>query len=391
MTDSRPEPNRQSQQTTPPATKRINKNANMKKMLTILLAGIITIAIFAALAGWKQWRQAGGTAFARPPLPVTAMVLSPAQVPDSLQAIGSLRAVREVSLTPETAGRVIDIPFEAGTWVESGSLLVQLNDAVERADRESASARANLAEALLNRSRRLAENGAESSETVDQRQAERDQAVAAVAQLDARIALKQIRAPFDGKLGIRQIDSGQYLNPGDMITQLTDTSELYVDFHLPQHQINRLENASAIFLTTDAWPDREFKASVDTIAATVDRGTRNIAIRGSLPNPDQALLPGMFVNVRLALPAQENQIVVPTTAIQTTAAGDSVLVIRGETPNTNGQVEFVRVTVARRLGDRAVISEGLKAGDVVITEGQLRLQPGAEVQVSSLQTTGESE
>lgn len=376
MTDFTPDSNRQ-------------KKSSARKWLTTLLAALIAVAIFAALAGWKQWRQSGNTAFARPPLPVAAMTLTPTSVPNSLQAIGSLRAVREVSLTPETAGRVVDIPFEAGTWVESGTLLVQLNDAVERADREAAAARATLATSLLERAQRLAENGAESSETVDQRSAERDQALAAVAQLDARIDQKQIRAPFSGELGIRQINPGQYLNPGDTITELTDTSELYVDFHLPQHQVNRLQDASDILLTTDAWPNREFQASVETVASAVDRNTRNIAIRGRLNNPEQSLRPGMFVNVRLALPVQENQLVVPTTAIQTTAAGDNVLVVRGDNPQASGQIEFIRVTVERRLGDRAVISEGLSPGDVVITEGQLRLQPGAQVQVTNLQASGE--
>ena len=362
-----------------------SRDSKLRKLLIPGLALLLTLLIFAALFGWRAWRHAGSGPQPWPPVAVAAMQLVPTDVPASIQSVGSLRAVREVSLAPETAGRVVSIGFKAGQMVTAGSLLVQLYDAPERADRAAAKARANLAKAQLARSKTLISTGAEARELLDQRVAERDQALAAVQQLDARIEQKQIRAPFAGEIGIRRIDLGQYLNPGDTIASLTDTSRLYVDFSVPQQQLRWLKAGSSVRVTSDAWPQREFSATVDAIEPRISADTRNIAVRALLPNSDNALRPGMFVNAELELPAEPNRLVVPTTAIQTTAAGDNVLVIRGPDAKTKGQVEYVRVTIGRRLGDRVVVSEGLQAGDVVITEGQLRVPPGAQVQVAQLQ------
>lgn len=361
-----------------------------RKLLITAIALVIAVAVFAALIAWRAWRDAGSAPAQWPAVTVSAMQLAPTEVPASITTVGSLRAVREVILAPETEGRVVDIGFEAGQMVEAGSLLVQLYDAPQRADRAAAQARANLAKAQLTRSKTLIDSGAESRETLDQRQAEREQAQAAVKQWDARIEQKQIRAPFAGQLGIRRIDLGQYLEPGDTIATLTDTSRLYVDFNIPQQFLSRLQTGSSVRITTDAWPNRQFTATVDTIEPRVNPDTRNITVRAQLANADNALRPGMFVNTELVLPAQTDQLVVPTTAIQTTAAGDNVLVVRGSNATTEGQAEYVRVAISRRLGDRAVVSEGLQAGDVIITEGQLKVSPGAQVQVVELQQQGAS-
>lgn len=355
-----------------------------RKLLISAVAVISAVLIFAALFGWKSWREAGAAPAQWPAVAVSAQQLTPVDVPVAIRAVGTLRAVREVALTPETAGRVVDIAFDAGQQVTADSLLVQLFDAPERADRAAAVAAANLAKAQLARSRKLAATGAESKEILDQRIAQQDQALAAVTQLDARIEQKQIRAPFAGQLGIRQIDLGQYLNPGDPIVTLTDTRQLFVDFSVPQQQLRWLKEDSVVRITSDAWPQRSFDARVTTIEPRIDPNTRNIRVRALLDNADNALRPGMFVNAALQLPSETDQLVVPSTAIQTTAMGDNVLVIRGDNPTTGGQAEQVRVIIDRRLGDGIVIRDGLKAGDVIITEGQLKVSPGAHVQVAKL-------
>lgn len=360
------------------------------RLMSTIVAVIVAVLIFAGLYGWRLWRQAGAAQPAWPPVSVSAMRVTPTDVPVSLQSVGSLRAVREVSLAPETDGHVVSIRFTGGQMVKADSLLVQLNDAPERADRSAALARAELARAQLARAKKLIASGAASRETLDARIAERDQALAAVKQWDARIEQKQIRAPFAGQLGIRRVDPGQYLKSGETIATLTDSSHLFVDFSVPQQQLQRLQVGASVRVTSDAWPERTFTATVKTIEPHISPDTRNITVRAELPNADNALRPGMFVNVALELPPERNQLVVPNTAIQTTAAGDNVLVIRGPQPQTKGQAEYVRVTVGRRLGDRGVVvSSGLQAGDVIVTEGQLKVPPRAHVQVARLQSAEE--
>lgn len=361
----------------------------MLKQLNAVIAAVVVVAVFAALFGWRAWRNAGSAPIERPPVAVSAMVVTPTDMPVFLQAVGSLSAVREVLLSPETSGRVVALDFEAGAKAEAGTALVQLYDAPERADRAAAIARANLATAQLKRSASLVPNGAESQAVLDQRTAERDQALAEVQQLDARIEQKQIRAPFTGTLGIRQVNLGQYLNPGDAIATLSDTSELFVNFNVPQQQLQQLSVGSTVVVTVDAWPGRRFSAMVNAIESRVNRDTRNIAVQAQLPNPDGALRPGMYVNAGLELPAETNALVVPSTAIQTTAAGDNVVVVRGPEAKRQGQADYVRVEVGRRTGDKVIVTRGLEEGDVVVTEGQLRVQPGAQVQVVQLQPSGE--
>ncbi|MFA5629960.1 MAG: efflux RND transporter periplasmic adaptor subunit [Porticoccaceae bacterium] len=313
------------------------------------------------------------------------MVVAPMAMPVSLKAVGSLSAVREVLLSPETAGRVVAIGFEAGAKVEAGAKLVQLYDAPERADRAAALARANLARTQLERATTLVPTGAESRAMLDQRSAERDQALAEVQQLDARIDQKQIRAPFAGTLGIRLINLGQYLNPGDAIATLSDSSELFVNFSVPQQHLPQLREGGTVRVTTDAFPGRTFTARVNAVESRVSRDTRNIAVQALLSNPDGALRPGMHVAAELELPPEENVLVVPPTAIQATAMGDSVIVVRGPEAKTRGQADHVRVEVGRRSGEKVIVTRGLEVGDVVVTEGQLRVPPGAQVQVTQLQ------
>ena len=369
----------------------IATHSKSRKLLVAGIALILSVAVFAALFSWRLHRMTGEPPPQRPPVAVSALQIVPVEVGSSIRAVGSLRVVNEVMLSTETAGRVVSIHFEEGQVVEAGSLLVQLYDASERADRTAALAQAELAEAHLRRSKKLIGSGAESREALDERTAARDQARAAVKQWDARIEQKQVRAPFFGQLGIRQINLGQYLEPGNAIASLTDASHLYVDFSVPQQQLRLLQSGSTVRITSDVWPGREFTATVNTVEPRVNRDTRNVNVRALLPNPDNALQPGLFVNAELVLPAQPNQLVVPSTAIQTTAAGDSVLVIRGPDPTHEGHAEYMRVKVSRRLENQVVVSEGLEAGDVVVIEGQLKVPPGSPVRVANIPSEKESE
>lgn len=351
---------------------------------TLVFAAIAVLLLFGGLFAWRWLGSAAPAQNAPPPTVVVATVVSPTSVPAALEAVGTVRAVREVNLSPEVAGRVVAIRFQAGARVGAGSTLVQLYDAPERADRAAAQAKADFAAVQLRRSQELAPTGAEPRELLQQRRAEHAQAVAAVAQLDARIAQKQVRAPFAGEIGIRKVNLGQYLNPGDMIATLTALDTLYVDFTVPQQQLARLTVGAPVRVTADAWPGRSFVARVNAIEPRVGTDTRNVTIQATVANPDRALRPGMYVSAALDLPPEQGALVVPVTAIQTSASGDSVTVIRGANARSGGKAEPVSVTTGRRIGDHVIVTGGLKPGDVVVTEGQIRVQPGSEVKVKRI-------
>lgn len=335
---------------------------------------------------WHASRMRPPPRGVQPPVTVTTMVVKPEDAPVYLEAVGSVTAVRQVVLTPEVGGLVTGIHFDSGDVVKAGASLVQLNDAPERADRQAAEAKQDLAQRQLERAQRLAGTGAASQDDLDQRRSERDQAAAAVEQLDARIAQKLIRAPFGGELGLRRVNLGQHLNPGDAIATLTDLSEIYVEFAVPQQDLNQFELGAGVSVTTDAWPGRTFKGKVNAVEPQVDVDTRNVTVQALLPNRDRALRPGMYVNVALSLPSQHDALLVPVTAIQTSAASENIIVVRGASSDGGGTADVVPVVTGRRVDDRVVVTSGLHAGDVVVTEGQLRVRSGATVvSISSAQ------
>jgi multidrug efflux system membrane fusion protein len=353
----------------------------VRQAIIVLIA---VVAIFALLFAWRSWRNAAPPPSAPPPTSVVATVVTATSVPTALEAVGSLRAVREVMLAPEAAGRVSAIRFTGGQNVGAGQTLVQLYDGPERADRAAAVAKAEFARVQLARSRQLVPTGAESREMLQQREAEYAQAIAAVHQLDARLVQKRIAAPFAGQVGVRRINPGQYLNPGDEIASLTALDELFVDFSVPQQELTKLRLGGEVRVTSDAFPGRSFTARVTTVEPRVSQDSRNIWVQATLANPDRALRPGMYITAALGLAPLEGALVVPATAIMTSAQGDSVMVIRGANARKEGKAEPVTVTAGRRFGNSVVISGPVKPGDVVITEGQLRVQPGAPLRVSRL-------
>lgn len=358
-------------------------SAAHRPVRTIALTVAILVLLLGGLYFWRGWRVGQAHAWQPQAVPVAAMVAQPRDIPATLEAVGNLRAVREVTLAPEVAGRVSAIHFEAGRQVGAGTLLVQLFDGPERADRRAAQAKAAFAGVQVARSQALAPTGAEPRETLEQRRADRDQAAAAVQQIDARLVQKQVRAPFAGVLGIRQVNLGQYLNPGDAVATLTALDGLFVDFALPQQELSRLKPGSTVVVTSDAWPGRRFTARVNAIEPKIGEDTRNVTVQALLPNTDRALRPGMYVTAALELPMQQGALLVPATAIQTSAQGDSIIVIRGRNARTGGKAEIVPVQTGRRVGNDVVVTSGIRPGDVIVTEGQLRVQPGAEVKVAT--------
>ncbi|ALU91547.1 efflux RND transporter periplasmic adaptor subunit [Herbaspirillum rubrisubalbicans] len=351
------------------------------KPIAISVVGLVVV--FGALYAVRSLRSGGAEHYAMPPLPVSTIRAEARAVPENLQVVASLQAVREVQLAPDTSGRVTAIHFESGQTVKQGGLLVELYDAPEQADRAAAVAKADFAQLQLRRSRELSPAGAESRELLEQRQADADQAVAAVRQLDARIEQKNIRAPFSGQIGIRHVNPGQYLNAGDAIATLTQADPLYVNFQLPQQDLSRLTVGASVQVSVDAVPGRVFTGKISSIEPRIDGETRNVAVQAILPNADRLLKSGMYATARLDLPAVEDGIVLPLTAIQTSASGDSVVLVRGADAQGIGKAVAVPVVTGQRLNEEVLVTQGVKAGDIVVMAGQNRLPPGAVVKINA--------
>lgn len=351
------------------------------KPIAISVVGLVVV--FGLLYAWRTARSSDAEHHAMPPLPVSTIRAQPRSVTEELQAVGNLQAVREVLLAPDTSGRVTAIHFEAGQSVKEGVALVQLYDAPEQADRAAAVAKADFAQLQLRRSQELAPTGAEPRELLEQRKAEAAQAAAAVRQLDARIQQKSIRAPFSGQIGIRRINPGQYLNAGDVIATLTQLDPIYVNFTLPQQDLPKLAPGMQVRVTVDAAPDKVLTGRISSIEPRIDGETRNVVVQALLPNSDRFLKSGMYATAWLALPATTDSIVLPLTAIQTSASGDSVILVQDADAQGIGKAVAVPVVTGRRLGEEVVVTQGVKAGDIVVMAGQNRLPPGAMVKINA--------
>jgi multidrug efflux system membrane fusion protein len=317
-----------------------------------------------------------------PALPVAASVVQASAESALLEAIGTLVAVRQVTLAPEVAGRITAINFTPGAEVRRGQALVQLYDEPERARLASLQAKAAFAKTQLARSQALAPTGAEPRKTFDQHQFDFAAASADARQVDALIAQKLVRAPFAGEIGIRQVNLGQYLNAGDTIATLTDLDTLYANFTLPQKYLGQLRTGQAVRVSTDAFPRHTFAGQVTAIEPLVGDLTRNVTIQATLNNAGHLLRPGMYAQIALELPPQPNVLTVPDTAVQTSQDGETVVVVERPDRHGVGTIRIQRVHTGASRGGRTAIVDGLHAGDVVVTSGQGRFGPGAKVKVA---------
>jgi multidrug efflux system membrane fusion protein len=268
-------------------------------------------------------------------------------------------------------------------------LLVQLNDAPEQGELARLLAQARNARALLERTRRLLPQQAATREQLDQAQADYDQAAGDIKRMQALIEQKRVKAPFDGVLGVRRVNLGQFVRAGDSLVSLTDGSTMYANITLPEQALGALRVGQPVTVTVDAHAGRVFGGKVTTVEPQVDPGSRTVRVQATLPNADGALAAGMFAHGEVGLPVRPDVITVPETAVSYSAYGDSVYVLTPPTPGQEPAVPTVRqayVKTAERVRGRVVVTEGLQAGDRVVTSGQLRLHNGAAVEVSAEDT-----
>lgn len=316
-----------------------------------------------------------------PPAPVEVAVATRANVPQSLSAIGTLTADQQVNVTTQIAGQVREIHFVSGQRVKKGDKLVQLDDAPERADLANFEAQAHLAEANMERTMTLLKSDFVARQTMDQNRSVLDQAKAQIQRTQAIIDQKLIRAPFDGVLGIRQVNLGQYIGAGTNIVGLINLDTLHVDFRLPEQNASKLTIGQEIDIAADAMPGKSFKAKITAIEPRVSELTRTLSVQGTLSNPGETLRPGMFADVSVVLPPKSDAITIPVTALDATLYGSSVLVLEPE-GNPSDKVFKLRrepVTAGLYFGNQVEIANGLKGGETVVASGQTKLQTGALV------------
>jgi membrane fusion protein (multidrug efflux system) len=318
---------------------------------------------------------------------VTSATVKEEDWPPVLSAVGSVSAVQGAVVSSELGGVVSQIAFENGSTAKKGDLLVLLDASAEEAQLHSAEADLELARADLERSRGLATRKVISKAELDAAESKFKQKSAGVDQMRSMITKKTVRAPFDGQLGIRQVNIGQMINAGQQVVPLTSLDPVFADFALPQQHLGRLSTGLEVHVTTDALPGRVFIGKLTALNSMVDVATRNVALQATLENPDHVLRPGMFAKIDVVLPEKSRALVIPGSAISYAPFGDSVFVIeKKKDPKTGKESQVIRqqfVRVGEARGDFVSITTGLKAGETVVGTGVFKLRNGMAVTINN--------
>ena len=358
---------------------------SMKKRIIITLVGlVVVIGILGGIKGLQIDRMiAQGSQMVPPPEPVTTAVARTEAWESVLTSVGSLAAVQGVTVTAELAGKIVNIAFKPGTLARAGDLLVQQDTSSEEAQLRATEATVALAKLNLERLGKLLSERTISQSQFDNADAQFKQAVAQSDNIRATIAKKTIRASFAGRLGIRLVNVGQMLNPGDAIVSLQSLDPIFVDFLLPQQQLAQVQTGLPVRVVTDALLGEVVDGKITAINPQVDSATRNIRIQATIPNAEERLRPGMFVNVAVVLPAKTKVLCIPATAVLYAPYSDSVFVVEEKTDEKSGKTgRAVRQQFAQlgeKRGDFVAIVSGLKEGDTVVSTGVFKLRNGQSV------------
>ena len=353
----------------------------------IAVGGLIALIVLIVGIKGLQIGKMMSTPRVMPPTTVSSATVKEEDWAPTLSAVGSISAVQGAVVSSELGGVVSQIAFENGGTAKKGDLLVQLDASAEEAQLKSAEADLGLARADLQRSRDLVGRKVISKAEIDAAESKFKQKEGSVEQMRSMIAKKTVRAPFDGQLGIRQVNVGQMINVGQQVVPLTSLDPVFADFALPQQYLGKLTPGLEVHVTTDALPGRVFDGKITAINSMVDSSTRNVTLQATLQNPDHVLRPGMFAKAQVTLPEKHKTLVVPGSAISYAPFGDSVFVIekkKDEKTGKESQVirqQFVRVGEAR--GDLVAITQGLKAGDTVVSTGVFKLRNGMTVTINN--------
>lgn len=386
----------------------------MKRWAIMIGAVLVVVLAAGGLWGYNLSKKiAGFKAAGQPKQAVTTLRIEALPWRERVQAVGSLHAVRGADLSAEVAGVVDAIHFDSGIDVKADAVLLELRAADDRAKLELYKAAADLAVSVQKRNRQQFEAKIISQAQLDSDEATLKGALAQVAEQQALLDKKVIRAPFAGQVGIRAVDEGQFVTAGTKIVTLQALDPIHVDFSLPQQQLANIKVGQTVNLTADIYPDKKFAGKVTAIDAAVNVETRNVQVRATLKNPERNLLPGMFARVDIEVGAPQTYLTLPQTAIAYNPYGETVFVVKtaaevAKAANANGEavgatkvkdngdakdknpdaehdlvVQQVFVTTGARRGDQVAIVKGLKVGEQVVTTGQLKLRNGAHVLINN--------
>lgn len=355
-------------------------------LVFLVLAGIVGGAGYYQYVLRPQQEQRGTAGRSLPPTAVVAEAAKAENWVPRLQAIGTVVAVQQIHVASQQTGLVTSLSFTSGDDVKAGTLLVQIDDTVERAQLASTKARLREAQHELDRKQKLLKRGNTTQTAYETALTARDVAQADLERMQTIIAQKSVEAPFDGRLGIREVDVGEYVSAGTKLVSLQQLDPVYVDAPVPERFFGSLAAGETVEAKVDAFPDTNFVGKIDTIDARVDEATRSVLVRAKVANPDNRLLPGMFADVTILVGAPRATVTIPRTAVSYSLSGDSVFVVEdakqqdagGTATNVLAQ-RFVKVGEIRDA--RLAILDGIKAGELVVTQGQVKLRTGMPVTV----------
>ncbi len=349
------------------------KMKGKKKPIFLAILGLIVLIVLLFGIKAMQIGKMMSSPMVMPPTTVSSTVVQEEDWAPVLSAIGSISAVQGAVLSTDLAGTVAKVNFESGAEAKKGDVLIQLVTSQEEADLE-------LARSNLVRMRDLAARRVVSKQDLDS-------AESTFKQKEGMVQHKQVVAPFDGQLGIRQVNVGQMIKDGQEVVQLTALDPVYVDFALPQQNLPKLATGFETVVRTDAIPGREFNGKVTAINSMVDTVTRNVSVQATLENHDHALKPGMFVKADVILPEKSKTLVIPGSAVSYAPYGNSVYVIeKKKDPKTGKESQSIRqqfVRVGESRGDFVSITEGLKAGETLVATGVFKLRNGMAVVINN--------
>ncbi|TNJ11192.1 efflux RND transporter periplasmic adaptor subunit [Aeromonas veronii] len=362
----------------------------MKKWMAIML--LIAIALFGSVIGFNLFKQKMIAQYManrpEPEFPVTAMVTKAQDWVPTIEAIGFIEPNQGVTLSTELAGTIDAITFESGKPVKADQLLLSLDSTVERANLRASQAKLPAAKAKFDRFQNLYKTSSISKEQLDEAEAAYRSLEADIESLKATIARREVRAPFSGVVGLRNVFLGQYLQPGTDIVRLEDTSVMRLRFTVPQTDISKIKLGQTIKINVDAYPQTQFDGHITAIEPAVNFQSGLIQVQADIPNNDGQLRSGMFARASIILPTVKDQIVIPQTAISFTLYGQNVYVLKEgeETDKEGNKVKVLRakqvvVKAGERRGNDVHVLSGIQAGDQIVLSGQVRLSNETKVHV----------
>jgi membrane fusion protein (multidrug efflux system) len=361
----------------------------MKKRMIIMLT--LTGVVFGGIFGFQAFKahmmKKYMSSMGRPPQTVSTISAAYQEWQPQLEAVGSLRAVQGVEVSPEVSGTVSAIHFKQGQDIARGTVLLQLSADDDIAKLRSLEANAELARTTYERDKLQFGFKAISQQELDAAAANIKQSAAAVAQQRALVDKKFIRAPFSGRVGIRLVSEGQFVNAGTPMVSLQALNPIYLDFSVPQKNLGTIQTGQEVIATTDAYPDDKFSGKIAVINPEVDPNTLNVKVRAELENPHQRLLPGMYATVDITAGKPQRYITLPQTAVTYNPYGTIAYLVEKEGTDSQGKPKLVArqvfVTTGDKRGDQVAVLKGIKEGDVVVTSGQVKLHNGSVVVINN--------